>query len=237
MDWWLFVSVLKLETTLEPGPRTLFSKEGKTRWNILLLKSMILWKLYQNQAILADFPFIATSLHWISFFYKSAWHNQQWGEKGSKTLAVSLAVKIPFFTSSLSNEMKKTGNAMIIPEETFSQSKMKYPITSLIVYQLIFYTCENQNEKHFTKMQRKLVLYQFKTTVLSSTKGTASSPFFPPTPICSSGRNRSSRALMINNSLAGGSRETLNGVWSQVNLKCTIIEYWSCFIGRRGISF
>ena len=42
--------------------------------------------------------------------------------------------------------MKKTGNAMIIPEETFSQSKMKYPITSLIVYQLIFYTCENQNE-------------------------------------------------------------------------------------------
>ena len=131
---------------------------------------------------------------------------------------------------------QKTGNAMIIPEGTFSQNKMKYLITSLIVYQIIFYTCETQNEKHFTKMQRKLVLYQFKTTVLSSTKETASSPFFPSTPICSSGRN-SSRTLMINNSLAGGSRETLNGIWSQVNLKCTSIEYWSCFIGRRGISF
>ena len=127
---------------------------------------------------------------------------------------------------------------MIIPEGTFSQNKMKCLITSHIVYQLIFYTCENQNEKHFTKMHRKLVLYQFKTTVLSSTKGTASSPFFQHTPICSSGRNRSSRALMINNSLAGyGSRETLNGVWSQVNFKCTIVDYWSCFIGRRGYSF
>ena len=130
----------------------------------------------------------------------------------------------------------KTGNAMIIPEGAFLQNKMKCLITSHIVYQLIFYTCENQNKTHFTKVHRKLVLCPFNTTVSSSTKGTASSPFFPNKPICSSGRNRSSRALMINNSPAGGSRETLNGVWSQVDLKCTIVDYWSCFIGKGVIS-
>ena len=67
---------------------------------------------------------------------------------------------------------------MIIAKGAFLQNKMKCLITSHIVYQLIFYTRENQNKTHFTKVHRKLVLCPFNTTVSSSTKGTASSPFF-----------------------------------------------------------